>query len=563
MENQRLFIFIALVFLGMLLYQEWQRDYGSPDQQAVSPGTLATSPSERTSDSTTADVPAAPAPDSDVPQAADAPKPAGPTVSGADNELRSKQRIHVRTDYLDVYLDTYGGDIREVNLRRYPVSQDTPNVPFQLMTDKGARLYVAQSGFSMLKGQGPTHEAVFSTSKTKYALSEGEDQLQVDMTWTDNSGVKVTRTYTFYRSSHLIDMTVKVDNHSGGDWQGSFYRQQQRTHFGEDSGSIFMMNTYMGAVIYTPDELYEKISFSDIQEQKLNRSSVQGGWNGMMQHYFLGAWIPPADQINTFYSNYKDYRYYIGMISPAETISPGASKTFSSQIYIGPKDQNVLEDIAPGLELTADYGFLTVIAKPLFWLLSALHSILNNWGWAIIFLTLIIKLAFYKLSETSYKSMANMRKLQPRMQALKERHGDDRQAMNKALMELYKKEKINPLGGCLPILVQIPVFIALYWVLLEAVELRQAPFMLWIQDLSAKDPYFVLPILMGLTMFIQQRLNPAPLDPIQAKVMMALPLVFTVFFLFFPAGLVLYWVVNNSLSILQQWVITKRITEAK
>jgi YidC/Oxa1 family membrane protein insertase len=563
MENQRLFIFIALVFLGMLLYQEWQRDYGTPAVQTASTSNTQAAQPGVTPAINSADVPTATAVDSDVPQAADAPKPATPTISGVDNKLNSAQRIHVRTDYLDVYLDTYGGDIREVNLRRYPVAQDKPNEPFQLMTDKGAKLYVAQSGFSMLKGKGPTHEAIFSTPKTKYALSEGEDQLQVDMTWTDNNGVKVTRTYTFYRGSHLINMTVKVDNQSSNDWQGSFYRQQQRTHFGQESGSIFMMNTYMGAVMYTPDELYEKIPFSDIQEEKLNRSSIQGGWNGMMQHYFVGAWVPPTDQLNTFYSNYKDYRYYIGMISPAETIIPGQSKTFSSQIYIGPKDQNILENIAPGLELTADYGFLTVIAKPLFWLLSALHSVFNNWGWAIIFLTLIIKLAFYKLSETSYKSMANMRRLQPRMKALKERHGDDRQAMNKSLMELYKKEKINPLGGCLPILVQIPVFIALYWVLLEAVELRQAPFMLWLQDLSAKDPYFVLPILMGITMFIQQRLNPAPLDPIQAKVMMALPLVFTVFFLFFPSGLVLYWVVNNSLSILQQWVITKRITEAK
>jgi len=559
MENQRLFIFIGLVFLGMVLYQEWQLDYGVKTNAPVA--TNAASPAS--SETSAVPAPTASTIVSDVPVAATAAKPAGPTISGEQNKLVSNQRIHVRTDYLEVYLDTMGGDIREVKLRKYPVEQGKPNEPFQLLTDKGAKLFVAQSGFSMLKGKGPTHEAIFKTDKTEYALAEGQDKLDVNMTWTDASGVKVTRTYTFHRASHLIDMSIKVDNGSAQDWQGSFYRQLQRTQFGQESQSMFMMNTYMGGVIYTPEELYEKIDFSEILESKINRPNIQGGWVGMMQHYFVGSWVPEQSDINTIYSNYKDYRYYLGMISPAETLSAGQTKNFTSKIYIGPKDQNVLTDISPGLELTADYGFLTVIAKPLFWLLSALHSLFNNWGWSIIFLTLIIKLAFYKLSETSYKSMANMRKLQPRMQSLKERHGDDKQGMNKALMELYKKEKINPLGGCLPILVQIPVFIALYWVLLEAVELRQAPFMLWIQDLSAKDPYYVLPILMGATMFIQQRLNPAPLDPIQAKVMMALPLVFTVFFLFFPAGLVLYWVVNNSLSIAQQWVITKRITEAK
>ena len=556
MENQRLFIFIGIVFLGMLLYQEWQRDYGvtaTPPVEEI--------PMTGGAQSTSA-VPAPVTSNSDVPIATAA-KPSTPTISGEANKLASQQRIHVTTDYLDVYLDTLGGDIREVYLRQFPVKQDQPDQPFQLLTDKGAKLFVAQSGFSMLKGSGPSHESIFQTDKTEYALAEGQDQLQVNMTWTDSSGVKVTRTYTFHRSSHTIDMSVKVDNASAQDWQGSFYRQQQRTHFGEQSQSMFMMNTYMGGVIYTPEEHYEKISFADMQESKLNKPNILGGWVAMMQHYFLGAWIPSSDSTNTFYSNYKDFRYYIGMISPAETLTAGQSKTYDSKLYVGPKDQKVLENIAPGLELTADYGFLTVIAKPLFWLLSTLHTLFNNWGWSIIFLTLIIKLAFYKLSETSYKSMANMRKLQPRMQALKERYGDDRQGMNKALMELYKKEKINPLGGCLPILVQIPVFIALYWVLFEAVELRQAPFMLWIQDLSAKDPYFVLPILMGATMLIQQKLNPAPLDPIQAKVMMALPIVFTVFFLFFPSGLVLYWVVNNSLSIAQQWVITKRITESK
>jgi len=562
MENQRLFIFIALVFLGMVLYQEWEQEYGEGAASNV-PQTTAQPSSVPGAPPIPTEVPTSATSPNDVPVAIQATAPKGPTISGEDNKLDSAGSIHIRTDFLDVTLDKIGGDIRQVDLRKFPVEQHKPDVTFRLLTDTGAKFFVAQSGFAMSKGQGPSHKAVFTTEKDSYALEEGKDSLTVNLNWSDASGIKVTKTYTFHRASHLIDIDTKVENGSASDWQGSFYRQQQRTQFGQESQSMFMMKTYMGGVIYTPEELYEKISFSDMAEKDLNRANIKGGWSGMMQHYFLGAWIPPAEEINSYSSSVINYRYYLRMVSALETVKASESKVFKSQYYAGPKDQNVLTDVAKGLELTADYGFLTVIAKPLFWLLNFLHGFLGNWGWAIIFLTLIIKLVFYKLSETSYKSMANMRKLQPRMQSLKERHGDDRQKMNQALMELYKKEKINPLGGCLPILVQIPVFIALYWVLLEAVELRQAPFMLWINDLSAQDPYYVLPLLMGATMFIQQKLNPAPLDPVQAKVMMALPLIFTVFFLFFPSGLVLYWVVNNSLSIAQQYVITKRVTESK
>ena len=560
MENQRLFIFIALVFLGMMMYSEWQRDYG-PTSTAR---TTATNTESRTSANNVPASGSVPTPthkadDSAVPAAVPAAKPKGATISGVDNKLDSKKRIHVKTDFLDVELDTIGGDIRQVRLLKFPVDEKTPDRSFEIMTDKGSRLFVAQSGFSMLKGKGPNHKAQYRADKLDYVLGKDNNEIRVNLYWTDSSGVKVTRTYTFKRSSYVVKLDVTVENSGTQDWQGSFYKQMQRTHFAEDKNSMFVMQTYMGGVIYTPEELYEKISFSDMQEQNLMRTNVKGGWIAMMQHYFLGAWIPDENEVNNLYSRYDNFRYYIGMITAAETIAAGNSKSFSSRFYVGPKDQNSLSKIAPGLELTVDYGFLTVLAKPLFWLLNTLHGIFGNWGWAIIFLTVIIKLAFFKLSEKSYRSMANMRKLQPRMKALKERFGDDRQKMNQALMELYKKEKINPLGGCLPILVQIPVFIALYWVLMEAVELRQAPFMLWITDLSSQDPYYVLPILMGISMFLQQKLNPAPLDPVQAKVMMFLPLVFTVFFLFFPAGLVLYWVVNNSLSIAQQYVITKRI----
>jgi YidC/Oxa1 family membrane protein insertase len=339
---------------------------------------------------------------------------------------------------------------------------------------------------------------------------------------------------------------------------GSQYQQLQRIPPTKDDNSQFVY-TYTGGVLSSPEKRYQKISFEDMTEEPV-QLDIQDGWAAMIQHYFVAAWVPPAGQVDRYFARgVGNNRFVIGMTGPATEIPAGGSSTLSSQLFVGPKIQDRLEKLAPGLELTVDYGWLTIIAQPLFWLLKNIHALIGNWGWSIILLTMLIKAVFFKLSETSYRSMANMRKLQPRIQAIRERHAGDKQKVNQAMMDLYKREKINPMGGCLPILVQIPVFIALYWMLLESVELRQAPFMLWIQDLSAPDPFYVLPLLMGVSMFLQQRLNPAPPDPIQAKVMMALPVVFTVFFLWFPSGLVLYWLVNNILSIAQQWVITKRV----
>jgi YidC/Oxa1 family membrane protein insertase len=353
-----------------------------------------------------------------------------------------------------------------------------------------------------------------------------------------------------------------VENGSGKSWTAREYRQLMRTEAVDTNGESQFLYTYTGGAIYSPDKKFEKISLDDIANNQLSRE-VTGGWIAMLQHYFLASWVPPKDQANHFYTNaLPDGRYVLGAYTQPITVADGTRHTFTTSFVAGPKIQDKLAAVAPGLDLTVDYGWLTILAQPIFWLLTKIHSVLGNWGWSIIALTVLIKLAFYKLSEASYKSMANMRKMTPRIQALKDRYGDDKQRMNQAMMELYKKEKINPLGGCLPILVQIPVFIALYWVLLESVELRQAPFVLWIKDLSVKDPYFVLPLIMGVSMFIQQKLNPAPPDPMQAKIMMSLPFVFTIFFAFFPAGLVLYWVVNNILSITQQWVITRRIEQA-
>ena len=341
------------------------------------------------------------------------------------------------------------------------------------------------------------------------------------------------------------------------------YDQLQRTELYDPTKSSFV-HTYTGAVYYGPETKYKKESFDDIAKAPLDIVIVDG-WVAMIQHYFMAAWIPPTQREETFYTKAIDgQRFIIGMYSPTVTIAPGGgTHTFSSRLFAGPKLQDTLAQVAPGLDLAVDYGWLTILAQPIYWLLSTIHDVVGNWGWAIIILTILIKGAFYKLSETSYKSMANMRKLTPRMQALKDRYGDDKERLNQAMMEMYKKEKINPLGGCLPILVQIPVFISLYWVLLESVELRHAPFILWLDNLTAPDPYYVLPLIMGVSMFIQQKLNPPPPDPIQAKVMMALPFVFTVFFAFFPSGLVLYWTVNQLLSITQQWYITRTIDKAE
>ncbi|MFA7097767.1 MAG: membrane protein insertase YidC [Gammaproteobacteria bacterium] len=454
-------------------------------------------------------------------------------------------------------MDTIGGDVRRAELLTYPVAPDKPEQPVRLLSDVPAELFVAQSGLLSSQTEAPSHRAQFTAEATEYRLQPNADEVRVPLRWTGSQGLQVTKTYVFHRNSYAIDVIYELENTAASPWTGHLYRQLQRVER-PDQASRFIY-TYTGAVVYSPEIKYEKVSFDDMREEPLNRD-LTGGWAAMIQHYFLAAWVPEPDKTYRYYSNVVDgSRYVIGMMGPDITLPADGKATIESRLVVGPKLQDHLAEIAPGLELTVDYGMLTVIAQPLFWLLSLIYKIVGNWGWAIVLLTVLIKLAFYKLSETSYRSMANMRKLQPRLQALKERYGDDRQRLNQAMMELYKKEKINPLGGCLPILVQIPVFIALYWVLLESVEMRQAEFILWLNDLSAPDPYYVLPLIMGVSMLLQQKLNPSPLDPIQQRIMMILPIVFTVFFAFFPAGLVLYWVVNNILSIAQQWVITRRI----
>ncbi len=543
MDNQRLFLFVALSFIVLMLWQAWIEDYAPPPATEIT----ATTPAQPQV-SQGEDLPA-------TPRAV----PATTVVLPETGLLKSTGVVTVETDLFSIRIDTTGGDLRQVDLRDYSATTAPDSPRFRLMNDSLPNLFIMQSGLRAKDTSEPTHHVEYSVSQPTWRMGDGADTLQVPLVWRSPEGVEVIKRYTFHRGSYLVDVEHIVNNNSGSDWQGRQYRQLQRTQVAETGQSTFIY-TYMGGVIYSPEEKYEKIKFEDMLEADLDRT-ITDGWAAMLQHYFLGALIPETGIAEHYYTKtLSNSRYVIGLISPSwHTVANGDTGVFSTRLFVGPKLQDEMREVAPGLELTVDYGLLTVLAQPLFWLLKTIHGFVGNWGWAIVLVTLIIKLVFYKLSETSYRSMANMRKMTPRLQSLKERYKDDRQKLNQAMMELYKKEKINPLGGCLPILVQIPVFIALYWMLLESVELRQAPFMLWIQDMSSPDPYYILPLLMGITMFIQQKLNPAPLDPVQAKVMMVLPVVFTVFFAFFPSGLVLYWVVNNTLSIAQQWVITRRV----
>ncbi|MGB5259084.1 MAG: membrane protein insertase YidC [Gammaproteobacteria bacterium] len=545
MDNQRLFLFVALSFVILMLWQAWVKDYGTPPPAAVT----ETAPATPT---------AGPRGVEDLPVTPQA-LPATDVTLPETELLNSAEAIEVETDLFRIRIDTTGGDLRQADLLDYRATTAADSPPFRLLNDSLPNLFIIQSGLRASSGTEPTHHVAYSAEQPVYRMQDGADTLQVPLVWRSPEGVEVIKRYTFHRGSHVVDVEHIVNNNSGTDWQGREYRQLQRTQVAETGQSTFIY-TYMGGVIYSPEEKYEKIKFEEMLEQNLDRT-ITDGWAAMLQHYFLAALIPASGEPAHYYTKtLSNARYVLGMITPSwRTIANGDTGVFSTRMFIGPKLQDEMREVATGLELTVDYGLLTVLSQPLFWLLKFFHRLIGNWGWAIILVTLVVKLVFFKLSETSYKSMANMRKLTPRMQSLKERYSDDRQKLNTAMMELYKKEKINPLGGCLPILVQIPVFIALYWVLLESVELRHAPFMLWIQDMSSPDPYYILPLLMGITMFIQQKLNPAPMDPVQAKVMMVLPVVFTVFFAFFPSGLVLYWVVNNTLSIAQQWVITRRI----
>ena len=576
MDIQRSILIVALAIVSYMMVLQWNQDYG----QAALPTEIAetTSTVPGLPDSPAAN--AAVSGNDDIPTSTPAVEASSITAAPVVND----ELIRVKTDVLDLAIDPRGGDVVQLRLTQYPRRQDRPDVPFQLFDNGNERTYLAQSGLIGTNAPDKSSgRALWSSDKKSYELAEGQDELQVDLKLSEN-GVNYTKRFTFKRglsaecsakeqqqkktgcvdpSSYQVNVTYLVDNQSAEAWSGNMFAQLKRDNSGDPSSTTATGTaTYLGAALWTSEEPYKKVSMGDIDKQTF-KETVQGGWVAWLQHYFVTAWIPTKDSTNQVQTR-KDSQgnYIVGFTGPALQVAPGAKGETSAILYAGPKLQGYLKTLSPGLELTVDYGFLWFLAQPIFWLLEVIHSALGNWGWSIIVLTIIIKLIFFPLSAASYKSMARMRAVAPKLAQLKEQFGEDRQKMSQAMMELYKKEKINPLGGCLPILVQMPVFLALYWVLLESVEMRQAPWLLWITDLAIKDPYFILPIIMGATMFIQQQLNPTPPDPMQAKVLKMMPIIFTFFFLWFPAGLVLYWVVNNILSIAQQWYITRKIEAA-
>lgn len=548
MDIQRSILIVALAIVSYIMVLKWNEDYGQPQLPAV-----AAAPAQ-----TAVGVPTA-ATQADVPVAGEQGNAPANVAAAASTPL-----IQVQTDVLKLAIDPQGGDVVQLALPQYPRSLQNRDVPFALFDNGTERTYVAQSGLT--GANGPDARAsgrpLYSSEKNAYQLVDGQDELVVELKFSE-AGVNYVKRFAFKRGHYDFTVSHRIDNQSGAPWSGNLFAQLKRDASADPSAtSGASMATYLGAALWTQDEPYKKVAMKDMDDKNL-RETVQGGWVAWLQHYFVTAWVPSKDDSNVVATR-KDGQgnYIIGFTGPALNVPAGASAETSATLYAGPKIQDKLEELSPGLELTVDYGFLWFIAQPIFWLLQHIHSLLGNWGWSIIVLTVLIKLAFFPLSAASYRSMARMRAVAPKLQALKEQFGDDRQKMSQAMMELYKKEKINPLGGCLPILVQMPVFLALYWTLLESVEMRQAPWLGWIVDLSIKDPFFILPIIMGVSMFVQTSLNPTPPDPMQAKVMKLMPIIFTFFFLWFPAGLVLYWVVNNVLSIAQQWYITRQIERA-
>ena len=575
MSNLRLFLLLAIGLIGLQLWSAWERDYAPPIE----------APLVDTTDTATGD--AALPPVGDVPIAPDASNPAAPgelpsDVPAPPGDAAATPNLETPTaaggtpivisnDVLRLTLSSIGAEIRQAELLTYPISLERKDVPIKLLNDELSRYFIAQTGLRAT-GPAPDHTAEYTASGVRFEMGSGADSIEVPLTWRDPSGLIVRKVFALERGSFVVQVRHEVVNESGVPWRGYQYRQMQRVQ--PPTPSAFAFNNpelyaYVGAAVYSPDEKFEKLAFGEFVDEPYARSFA-GGWSAMQQHYFLGAFIPEATEETAYStailqpSGMLPMRFMMRQVSPTRDIAGGETGKFVSRLYLGPKLQSVLPGVAPGLEYTVDYGLITPIAKPLFWVMAQIHKLVGNWGLSIIFLTLLVKLAFYKLSESQYRSMAKMRKIQPKLEALKERYGDDRQKMAQAQMELFKAEKVNPIGGCLPILLQLPVFFALYWVIFEAVELRQAPFFLWIHDLSLKDPLYILPILNVAVMWYTQKLSPSPgMDPVQKRVFQTMPLIFGVMFAFFPAGLVLYWLSNGLLGLIQQLVITKRIENSK
>lgn len=557
-EMQRIALLVALAVCGYFIILAWNADYmqsASMDERQAAPELGETAVAE----------PAAGAGSSDIPDASFI-GAAGqaPAVSPTPASTEAQDRlVRVSTPSQEVWLDLRGGDLRRVLLPRYPVNLERPDVPFELLNVGNGRLYMAQSGLIGPDGlDSGEARPLYRASRSHYQVAEGETlTLALE---TQVNGVNVSKEFTFRGGQYLVDLVYRVENRRSIPFQASLFGQIKRDANAPPGQESFSLGPqpYLGAALTTPESRYEKVTFDDLDEGDY-RIAHQGGWIAFLQHYFLSAWVPEASQRNSYYGRRRgDGTYIIGYTGPLLSVPPGRTGEWRSQFYAGPKDQKRLEQIATNLNLTVDYGFLWWLAVPLFWLLDWLHGLVRNWGVAIILLTVLVKLVLYPLSSASYKSMANMRRVAPQMKRLQERYADDRQRLSQEMMGLYKKEGVNPLGGCLPMLLPMPIFIALYWVLFESVELRQAPFMFWIDDLAAMDPFFVLPLLMGAAMYGQQLLAPTMGDPMQARIMKLMPIMFTVLFLFFPAGLVLYWLVNSVLSIAQQWYVMKKADAA-
>ncbi|MBA6290685.1 MULTISPECIES: membrane protein insertase YidC [unclassified Colwellia] len=540
MESQRSFLFIALMVVTYLLFNQWQTDKAPIlEQPAV---TQQTTPSTSNGEF--------------VPESS-------ATATSISNETKvvSATLITVKNDVLSLKIDTNGGDIVEAKLLKFDTEQGN-GIPFTILRNDRDR-YVAQSGLTGAQGLDRVipGRPIYQTSATSYQANAGEP-LVIDLNYLDDAGLSVTKRFTLNYDSYAINVEYIIANNATSPASVQMYAQLKQTTLIDSSSGL--IPTYVGAAYSTTEDIYEKYDFDDIAEANLS-VTTQGGWVAMLQHYFVSSWVPEKTSDNQLYTRYSSNKdAVIGFKAPAITIEPNSTATTSATFYVGPKDQDVLESIEQNLDLTIDYGFLFMISQPLFWLLIKIQSIVTNWGVAIIIITLIVKGGMYPLTKAQYTSMAKMRALQPKMAQLKERLGDDKQKMSQAMMELYRKEKVNPAGGCLPLIIQMPIFLALYWVFLESVELRHAPFMLWIQDLSAQDPFYILPVLMGVSMFIMQKMQPMTVqDPMQQKIMQYMPVMFTVFFFWFPSGLVLYWLVSNLISIAQMKIIFSGIEKAK
>ena len=551
MDTKKLILFMIFSTSLLFLWDAWQRQQTPPAAVTAVAKTAGNTSSSMSKD------------DRPIPgEGLVSSQPAKVTPAEVDlgGKLEPGETVVVKTNFVIAEIDTAGGDLRRVELLFHPERGDK-NKPYALLDNQPGRINVAQSG---LIGEGlPSHKTRYTSATTTYNLDANQSEIKVRLLAPEINGVQVTKIYTFYRDSYIIDVGFEILNQGSSAIQPFSYFQILHDSPPPDS-SLFMVPTYTGAAMYTDQDKFKKIEFSALDKNNATYpKDSDNGWIAMLEHYFVTAWLPSDKTPREYYAKrLSENRYTAGVIVPTGVIAQGETKVVDVPLYVGPQEQSKLASLAPGLDLTVDYGWLTVIGAPLFWLLSVYHSMTGNWGVSVILLTLSVKLVFFPLSAAGYRSMAKMRVVGPRLQKLREQHGSDRQLMHQKMMEFYKVEKINPLGGCLPILVQVPVFISLFWVLLASVELRYAPFILWIEDMSSPDPFYVMPIIMGISMYFQAKLSPAPADPMQAKVMQIMPFAFSIFFFFFPAGLVLYSLTNNILSIAQQWQITRMIERA-